>query len=212
MESLFIEWLTGPFCESLNGGKDKLTDFIGKYPQYDGMKENEIDFSIIDNILPKIDVNSLYKGKRIYHYFIESLLLGNRYAREIFEYSPNSEYYDRFIKYFFNSIRDKEDFLPLLIPDSQIRELCEDKEDLYVQIDIRGVIIGYFIQLDSNFENILKEYIPGWDDINPDYWEDFFFPNDEEKIRPDSKNGFLRHLKFSINDFVYFNERPKIEM
>ena len=203
MESLFVEWLTGPFCESLCGTSEySLEEFIKKYPQFNDMKENDIDYQIIENILPHIDVNTLYKSKRIYHYFIETLLIGNRYAYEIFNYGPDVEHYDRFIQYFFNSIGNKEDFLPLLIPDSQIRDFCEDKEDIYHQIGTRGVIIGYFIILDTNFEKILKEYVPEWDEIRPEYWEDILFPDPKKEGFSDQQNGFLRYLKYSVNGFL----------
>lgn len=195
---LFIDWLTGPFEYSLCTTDDfDMDSFSQKYPQYKGLDIYELDILIIKDILPTININNLYKGKRIYHYFVDVLSRGNRYAYDLFRGNIviDDDVYSQMIRYFYFTMNDKKDYLPIFIPEKKIRSILEKDEDTYFSgIDIKGYLIAWFIILDNNFENLLKEYIPEYDSIKASYWEDFFV--DDKSV----ENGYLRYLKHCIEE------------
>lgn len=201
MEELFIAWLTGPLQESLytQFHDNSYNKFKLLYPQYSSFKPHEIDIEIIDKVLPHINVNNFYKSKRIYQWFIETLINGSRYTHNLFNEPINNSFYCHMIEYFFLNIINKEDLLPLLIDNEMKRDYLNNCEDIYYTLQTNGLLIRFFISIYPDFERMVKEYIDDYDNIIPEYWENFFFNYDnEDRTELERENGYLKYLKYVI--------------
>lgn len=195
------------------GGEREYHKFISRHPEYskyDQVSSKDIiDDNFIDNILRYVDVNSFYKSKRVYVYFVEYLLSAGIYAEHYF-YANKRSPYKRFIDYFCSFISDKRDFLPLLIPNETDLFNLELTPMFYESVKIRALLIKNLIEIDQNFKSHLIFYIPNYgeieasDNIKSDYDHTFKeFSNDKslyfQQFPNQQKQRFYSLLKFFID-------------
>lgn len=198
-DKFFVEWLTDVFQASLQTEFEEnyLPQFIEKYPIFENFSTWDIDQFVINDILKEININSIFRGKRIYVYFLESLLNGARYASELF---PNVSSIDIYKPLFdhFNPITNDllPEYLSFLLPHDYEVSSRDYHEDTFPQDVIKGLIIQKYIPNKEKADELIQSYIPVWSDIQSLYWEDNEIDfNGTCKLNGDQ---YLSYLKYCV--------------